>query len=318
MSSAEKVAEAIRTMRENIAIIFHCDADGVCSAAQILRYFFSVCTAPKLVCGELEESTFSKASPCENAIILDLAVDHHVTWLKGFSRIVVIDHHLPQRDLNELGFVHFNPRLKNRSVYISASELCKEVCELLGVTNTEWIARIGAVGDRSIEGTEKEMKAVEYIDAVRAIKGEEKLVEVAKTLATCKNIDEFLSIRKYKELAEKLSKEVEKWVRRFSPCGEICFYEIDTPYSIISVVANKLFDMYPEKTIIVYGIRGNCVKISGRSRKYNLGEIFKEASEGIGKGGGHPVAAGARIELGKESIFIERLKKLLSGAEKCV
>ncbi len=42
-----------------------------------------------------------------------------------------------------------------------------------------------------------------------------------------------------------------------------------------------------------------------------MGKIFGEAAKGIGKGGGHEKAAGARIERDKFDVFISRVKKFL-------
>lgn len=308
----ENVSAALKDIYESVGIIFHCDPDGVCSAAQILKYLKSKGIDVFLASGELEERTFKKLpEKYKLAVILDLPVDYHVSWLKKFSSGIVIDHHIPKKDLNNYGFVHFNPRFENPELYISTSEICYEICRALGVRNIKWISRIGGVGDRSIKGSEKEVKAVEYINAAKIIKGDDFLPKVAEILAGCRNIDDFLSKKEFESMRRKVRKEIIKWVEKFDPKEEICFYEIDTPYSIISIVANEIFDRYPEKTIIVYGFKDGVFKISGRSGKYNLGEIFHKAAKGIGKGGGHEVAAGARIEGDKIQLFISRLKKFL-------
>lgn len=307
------VIEALKNVYENIGLIFHCDADGVCSAAQIMKYLKTKGVEVFSVSGELEETTFKKLPEnYSSAIILDLPVDYHVSWLKRFSSAIVIDHHIPKKNLNNYGFVHFNPRFKNPELYISASEICYEICKAIGVKNIKWISRIGATGDKSIKGSEKEEKAVEYINAAKIIKGENFLPKIVEILIECKDIDEFLSKKEFENMRKKVRKEIDKWVEKFSPENEICFYEIDSPYSIISVVANELFDRYPGKTIIVYGFKDGVFKFSGRSKKYNLGEIFHKAAKNVGKGGGHPVAAGARIEVDKINVFISRLKKFLS------
>jgi single-stranded DNA-specific DHH superfamily exonuclease len=51
--------------------------------------------------------------------------------------------------------------------------------------------------------------------------------------------------------------------------------------------------------------------LSGRSKKYDLGEIFKKATKGIGRGGGHAVAAGARIKSEDFDRFKTRVLKLM-------
>ena len=308
----ENVCKELENIYEQVGIVFHCDADGVCSAAQILKYFKNKGVETFLVSGELEEKTFEKLpEKYKTAVILDLPVDYHVSWLKRFCSAVIIDHHIPKKNLNDYGFIHFNPRFENPKLYISTSEICYEICKNLGVKNIKWISRIGGVGDRSIKGNQKEVKAVDYIHAAKIIKGENFLSKVAEILSECKDIEDFLSKKEFETMSKKVRKEINKWVEKFYPKEEVCFYEIETPYSIISIVANEIFDKYPEKTVIVYGFKDGVFKISGRSRKYNLGEIFHKAAKGIGKGGGHEVAAGARIDGDKIQLFISRLKKFL-------
>ncbi len=308
----ENLSGALGNIYEDVGVVFHCDADGVCSAAQILKFLKRKGIEVFLASGELEEKTFQKVpGRYKFVIILDLPVDYHVSWLRRFSSGIVIDHHIPKKDLNSYGFFHYNPRFEEPEKYISTSEICYEICKKLGVRNIKWISRIGAVGDRSLRGGDKEEKAVEYINAAKIIKGEDFLPKIVEILASCKNIDDFLSKKEFETMSRKVRKEIEKWIRNFVPDKEICFYEIDTPYSIISIVANELFDRYTDKTIIVYGFKDGVFKISGRSKKYNLGEAFHKAAKGLGKGGGHPVAAGARIEGNKIDVFIARLKRFL-------
>ncbi len=307
----EQVKKEIETTETNIGIIFHCDADGVSSASQLYRCFLN--KNVDLATGELEERTVQKLKgEYDTVFIVDLPIDHYSSWLKNLNtrKIVVIDHHPPKKDLEEEGIIHVNPRLDIPDVYVSASQIVYEILKDT-VKNIEWIMRIGAVGDRAIEGSEKEMRAVEYIDAVKAIKGEDELVNVVRRLVECRNLDEFLDIKEYKNLAEEVNKEIKKWVEKFEKEEQekdVIIFEIDTKYSIISRVANELFDRYPEKTIIVYSYKNGIFKISGRSRKIDIGKLFKEITKGIGKGGGHPVAAGARVEADKIDIFLKRLK----------
>ena len=86
-------------------------------------------------------------------------------------------------------------------------------------------------------------------------------------------------------------------------------HEVTSKHGILAMVANALFEKYPDKTIIVYRERDGNYKFSGRSRKYDLGEAFRKASKGIGTGGGHPQAAGAFTK--DLNTFRERLIELL-------
>ncbi len=238
----------LREPWEKLGIIFHCDADGACSAAQILKYIKTRGIKYLLASGELEKKTFKKLEgKVKDIVVLDIPIDHHISWLKTFSSVLVVDHHIPKKDLNKLGIAHVNPRLQAPKVYISASEVCCEICRALGIRGVKWISGIGACGDKSKKCSKKEEKAVEYINAVKVIKGENALPKLVEFLSSCKNINDFLSKKSYQRLTEKLKMEIEKWINNFKPQGKVCFYEIDSPYSIISIIANELFERYPEK-----------------------------------------------------------------------
>jgi single-stranded DNA-specific DHH superfamily exonuclease len=310
----KKVLEFLENTVGKIGIFFHCDADGVCSATLISKYFLQKGKIFELACGEIDKKVFESFArkAVDTAIFLDLAVDQNPSWLKKFkaNNMLVIDHHPIHCDLNTLGIVHYNPRFEDPKIYRSASSICYEICKKLGIKNVRWVARVGACGDREILGTKKEREAVELIDAVKAIKGDKHLVKTVKILLECKTIDDFLGNRDLQKLREKLEKEVGKWVRNFSCRENICFYEIESKYSINSLIANKLFDKYPDKTIIVYSCKNGVYKFSGRSKKFDIGKVFEEAAKNIGKGGGHPVAAGAVINSKYVNTFIQRLKNL--------
>ena len=315
----KKIVNLLENCYGSASIYFHCDADGVCSAAQLYRYFLLRGMRCLLAAGELEEGTFKKiGKSVDIACIVDLPVDHSPSLLSHVraDSVVVVDHHPPKRNLNSFGILHLNPRFYEKNAYISASELVFEICSALGMRDVSWIKRIGAAGDRSIRGTKKEMLAVEYIDAVKAIKGENALNEVVEKLATCKNLEQFLSVKKFETLAKKFKKEVEKFVlegEKMARERDVVILEMDTRYSIISRVANEIFDRFPDKTVVVYSCKNGIFKISGRSRKINMGRVFSECAKNVGKGGGHEVAAGARIDGDKIEVFLKRLKKFLKN-----
>ncbi len=319
MKEVNRIIEMLKNIYGKVGIIFHCDADGACSAAQILKYLRSKGIATRLASGELEKTTFMKIKEhTELCLILDIPVDQHSSYLNFVKSevIAIIDHHPPFKNLNEIGTVHINPRFYNFEKYVSASEVVYGICKKLGVKDILWIKRIGAVGDRSIKGTKKEILAAEYIDAVKSVKGDNALKEAVEKLSKCKNIEEFLKIKEYAKLAEKVNEEVRTWVEKAgkrSGSKDIIILEVESPYSITSRVANEIFDKYPKSTVIVYSFKDGFFKISGRSRNYDIGRIFFKSSQGIGRGGGHSVAAGARIEGDKINIFIQRLKKFLKN-----
>ncbi len=88
--------------------------------------------------------------------------------------------------------------------------------------------------------------------------------------------------------------------------------------TLISITySTKPFTM--DKPIIGFAVSSNCVKVSARAssdlvkKGINLGLLIKEAAEKFGGiGGGHNVAAGAQIPMGKEEDFLRYLNDLVS------
>ncbi|MEM5814221.1 MAG: DHH family phosphoesterase, partial [Candidatus Aenigmatarchaeota archaeon] len=92
--------------------------------------------------------------------------------------------------------------------------------------------------------------------------------------------------------------------------GEITFFEVKSRYGISGLLNTKLFDLYPKRTLILYRKKpGGMWSVSARSHKYDVGAAMKKAAEGLGTGGGHPVAAGAYVKDFK--LFKKRLLELL-------
>ncbi|MGQ9759363.1 MAG: DHHA1 domain-containing protein [Candidatus Methanomethylicaceae archaeon] len=87
--------------------------------------------------------------------------------------------------------------------------------------------------------------------------------------------------------------------------------------TLISIIySTKPFS--PEKPIIGFAASSNCVKVSARAtpnlvrKGLNLGSLIREAAEKVGgAGGGHNIAAGAQIPLGKEDEFLHYLNDLI-------
>ncbi len=50
-----------------------------------------------------------------------------------------------------------------------------------------------------------------------------------------------------------------------------------------------------------------------QSGRVNVAELLKELTDGIGKGGGHPQAAGAEVRIEHKDEFFQRLDAKLSG-----
>jgi len=308
--------ESVRFLKEisgTVDVIFHADCDGCCSGAIMLAFLKQKDVKAVPVAVDLEEEFFSSLGNADYTVILDLAIDHYKEWISHLKKghVLVIDHHVIRNNLNKLGFIHVNPRFGDPNLYTSASMVTHDVCRKAGLNVLEWVGKVGAVGDRALKGDEKEKTAAYMVDAVKAIRKEKGLVSLAKHLSRCESIDEFLKEDKYVNLKETLESELEKQIALFdiTSSGEIVFFEVKSRYSITAILSSMLSDMYPKKTIMIFTKKGDIYKVSGRSQKYNLAEAFEKASNGIGKGGGHPAAAGATVN--DVFAFKARLEKLL-------
>ncbi|MEM5804800.1 MAG: DHHA1 domain-containing protein [Candidatus Aenigmatarchaeota archaeon] len=297
----------------DVRVIFHSDCDGCCSAAIVLAFLRQRGVKAVPSAGDVEEETLGSVGRAENVIIVDLAVDNYPEWLghlKG-RKVLIMDHHMIRNDLNKMGFIHVNPRFEKPDLYTSASLVTYDVCRKAGLRGFAWLAKVGAVGDRALEGSKKEKEASCMINSVKAIRKDPGLVTLAKYLSACRTLDEFLKNDKYVRLNEMLNDELEKQIALFElTCsGEVCFFELRSRYSMLAILSSKLLDMYPKKTIIVYSKDGDIYKVSTRSKTYNMAELVGKAAKGIGRAGGHPAAAGGTVT--DFGLFRARLEKLL-------
>ncbi|MGC8936266.1 MAG: DHHA1 domain-containing protein [Candidatus Methanomethylicaceae archaeon] len=88
--------------------------------------------------------------------------------------------------------------------------------------------------------------------------------------------------------------------------------------TIISITySTKPFSL--DKPIVGFAVSSDCIKVSARAspelvkKGLNLGSLIKEAAEKFGgAGGGHNIAAGAQIPIGKEEAFLNYLDELIS------
>jgi single-stranded DNA-specific DHH superfamily exonuclease len=305
-----KPEDFLKKVDGKIKIFFHVDADGASSAAIVLAYLKQRKKNAELVCTNYEALNL-RDDRSDFFIFVDLNIDQFKQIFEGIDpkKIIIIDHHPIFNDLNEMGIIHINPRLKDPDKYVSASMVVFDICKKAGLKGFDWLWRIGAEGDRAIEGTEEDKEAAKIIASVRAIKGHEALIQVAKFLSECKKIDDFL-YSDFSKHVEKLDRELENQIRKFESEGvkDVSFFELKSNYSLMGALSNRMFDMYPEKTIIIYKKTDGYIQVSGRSKKYNIGNLFKVAAKDIGTGGGHPVAGGAKV---KEKDFNKFKKRFL-------
>jgi len=124
-------------------------------------------------------------------------------------------------------------------------------------------------------------------------------------------------LRKHRMLLSRGMREItERGTREFKNFQLFVSEEIKpTIIGIVAGIAISSRSVNPNKPIIAVSpdIEGEGYKISGRAtmelveRGIDLGKAMREASEGIGEGGGHDIAAGAFVPFNQLEKFLRRL-----------
>jgi alanyl-tRNA synthetase len=209
-----------------------------------------------------------------------------------------------------------------------------------------WIAAFGTLGDfgaksnrdlflilrreypKSIENTriedrelfEKSLlgKIAKMVDACRIFEGIKGVKYVTNIIANSESYKELLENRKINEIHKKLEitfkKELGKVKRRKIEIGEFLIYEIRSKYNLKSSLASYLPKIYQNKIIfIAQKSNEGYYEVSirrGIKRRVNLSKLVEEISKNIrAKGGGHPTAAGMRVDDLNELIEFLKNKK---------
>jgi len=313
-------------------LLYHRDADGICSAALLLKFFTEFESNARQ--GPRIERDFVKSlieSKPDLIVFLDLPVDQE--WEKisevleklPKARMVVIDHHQHERDMHSERIVHVNPRFF-ADKYIATSYAVYRLMQALGkeVSPLVWISAIGVIGDYDIkdcrdvlELSEKNYPgsigkdpmrsklsyASELICSAVTIKGNEGAGKVLKTLLESKGYRKFLESKRLKAWHKRVREEMSRVIkdayrnREIHPKLGLNIYTIRTRMSLTSALSTHFGEKYPGKTVIIRRKVENEWKLSFRNQsgQVNVGQLAKKCVQGIGTGGGHKKAAGAIV-----------------------
>ncbi|MFP4116554.1 MAG: DHHA1 domain-containing protein [Candidatus Aenigmatarchaeota archaeon] len=329
---------------EKPTIVYHKDADGVCSAA-LLQKMVSGNALPNNGPGiQLGEDLLESLKDSESVVFLDIPVDQLSVVEELDQKVFILDHHPPEKDLTGGKVLHENPRFGDAEKYLPASYL---VFQLLKEKDKAWKAGVGVVGDHGVEDCQNlfEIIAKENPEVVEEGKytyeniKEGKLGIIADMIEASKVVEGLDGIRKAQRIIKDASepndifntelkdfyeiyiKELEVEKEKFEKEAEYFsksnsyLYEINSQYSLVSDLATSMSNRKPEAVVIVYEKGRNGMKISGRcqSGRIDVSEIIKYAAEGHGTGGGHPQAAGGFVKQGKEEVALERFREKLEG-----
>ncbi len=349
-----KRIEKLISEAENICVITHTDTDGICSAGILLKALKKITKKDieiKLASASiLRTKKFYENLPISDLIIFtDLPIDQ--SWdiadkEIGNKKIIIIDHHIPLRNLNSSKIIHINPMF-DRDIYIPASKIVFDIfSDIVDIKKYDWMAAVGILGDMGMadskvflknifkkynfESKKKDMrdtlftKVDELIGSAMICKGEEgamrslKIVENSERYEDILENEELNSYRKKVEnYLEELKNEFEKTAEYFKEIDTIMF-ETSPKYNIGSVLATVVSRKILDKTIIILNKRSKTVNLNFRRQdgKVDVKELAEFATQGIGKGGGHKKAAGGTISIDKIDEFKIRVMSWLMSKDK--
>lgn len=329
--SIEKIREFLSVEGKKV-LVFDRDCDGICSAVLLSRIFpgfDAIAKREPKVSDEFLKTLIRKKAGLY--VFLDMAADHGRRNLKKLkkalpnARIVIIDHHVPERNLNSRDIIHINP-LFFWDVYIPTSYLVYRIMEKIDkkIRDFVWIPAMGCIADyafRDVNDIYKECekqypgligkdpkrsrlkRGVEFIESIIMVKD---LQGAEKSFEYLLNLKEYSDLLKIKELGkywkvvkreyDKVLEEAKK-DKEYIENIDLMMIEIKTNYKLSSAVSTYFSEKYPDRVIIVRRKTSErwSMSIRNGSGRVDVGTVAKKASKGIGSGGGHKKAAGARI-----------------------
>lgn len=332
------------TQNDKVALIFHRDPDGLCSAVITTKALerlkkLKLSVVLPLEYHELERDLIEKlkAKGIEKIISLDLGLDnwpHIVKELEGFAFNLILDHHKIYANLSSEKTVFIKAQFLSDidgSKY-PATKLCFDLFSRhTNIDDLSWIAVIGIHGDfglnqwRSLSEkafsdfnfSEKELEVMtESINAFETIKPKD-FSKLYDAFLSFKKPKDFLD-SKFIKLRERLYNEVNIHLNEFKKKAEfyddlqLIFYFYKAKNNIKSFLANKLSLLYPNKTIIlIQDLEQKKLMLSARRQdfKVKMNDLLEYAVKGIpnASAGGHIPAAAGSIPKDKLNEFKAKL-----------
>ncbi len=307
----KKIGKFLQAKGKRI-LFYHRDADGVCSAALMMLMYPDMVPVPRTG-PSMEEKFVSdviKQRP-DLVVFLDMPVDQEWEKIEKIkkqlpeTKILIIDHHIPEKNLNSGNVVHFNPKFK-KDVYLPASYLVYRILEKIekDVKEFIWIACMGVIGDYGFDECKdllKECKkayhgllgddpfksklgrGVELISAAITLKGVRGANNALETLLTTDSYGEFANSKELNEWKKIVNKEFDDIIKNFEaeekkarknksnqvevyPKLNLIIYILDTKLSMTSAISSNLAIKNPDKTIMIVKRSDDEWKISMRNQ----------------------------------------------------
>ncbi|NQV08777.1 DHH family phosphoesterase [Candidatus Woesearchaeota archaeon] len=321
----------------NPVYLFDDDADGLCSFLQVYRHIkdgkgIIVKTTPRITeqfVGKCQDHTPDKI------FVLDIATVDQEFIDKVKIPVVWVDHHGPVERNN---IKYHNSRIQYDN-NIPTSMLCYNALK-----KDLWIAMAGIVADWQLprelakEFSEKYPKLlpadikkpedamftteIGRLGKILGFNLKGNIKEVMKSIKVLTRINDPFEIlngltpqgkfilKKYEKI-DRVYTEILDGASGSKPDGKFLIYKyFDNKMSVTKEVSNETLYRNPDKIVIIGRVKSDEVKMSIRSRDYNVRELLGKALQGVeGFGGGHEHACGAVVKEDDFEDFIENFKR---------
>ncbi len=307
--------------KDKIALISHTDLDGIV-AAKVVDYSVKPDIIKFLGYEDINKNLiqYLKEKDIKFVIITDLFIKNSdlIKEIEKFSRILIIDHHLFNVDLNSEKTVFINSQgycaayicyylfsNLNNLEKIDWLVACACVADWQYRSNTEWIREIyGKYGDNfisSIEGVKKSNKfwKLQLDIAYALIYFNEDLKRVYDSIGN--SFGDIGDLGKYSDIIEgEIENAVNKFEKEKIDIEDGYFWEFKPNYSIGSIVSTTISEKYQNKTIIIARKNEDVYNFSARRQdgKMDMNDLLKNLASGLenSSGGGHFKAAGGFVQ----------------------
>jgi single-stranded DNA-specific DHH superfamily exonuclease len=273
-----------------------------------------------------------------NIIFLDLPVE-------GYSnsnsinkyKVMVIDHHPTLKEHNKKFTIIKSFDIQNTNKghkYCTAHMIYDLFSELTDMNSFDWIATTGIIGDITYTAHKEWVDSIlkKYDVEIKENPFDTKIGELVQyaTYATCIGTQEemnslFNALYLSKDyqtainnldhltpIKEEYEKKMFEFDEKKEVHGHIIFYEFESEYYVNSPVCTTLSILrVPEKCVLSVHIKDGIASVSARDQKGKLhvGNMMKDCTKGLpdSNGGGHPVAAGAKVNIEDYETFKKRV-----------
>lgn len=280
-------------------------------------------------------------------ICTDFALDGYIQdflKLPHGIRMIIFDHHTLEHDIQDASIMLIKPQLFQDEIDPSqwcTAKLCYDFwSSVVDITDLRWIASIGIIADANYRtwyamvdaslrsfglAVPENIFASDFAKASRLVyfaEGEnnDNLTEVFETFYKAKHPRDIYEsdLKRFAPIEEEVTRLFNEHKEKAVFMKNTVWYEIQTPYKISSLVANRLsHELYPNKNVILIMHRDDgLVGINARRQDFavKMNEVMKQATDGLqdATGGGHIPAAGGMV---REEDFAEFKRRILSMLE---